>query len=136
MHDLRAAPLEGRTLAAALADLANDWSAGHALSLRFVASGAERPFPVRVEAGLYRIAQEALANFAHHANAHHVLIELTATPTQVDLALEDDGHGFDVAHLPAGRYGLMGLTERARLLHGSLDGELARRVAPRLPGSR
>ena len=31
-----------------------------------------------------------------------------------------DGHGFDADQLPAGRFGIVGMNERARLLDGSL----------------
>ena len=37
------------------------------------------------------------------------------------LAVADDGTGFDVARIPKGRYGLLGMNERARLLGGSLE---------------
>src|SRR5215208_1866712 len=59
--DLRAAPLEGRTLPAALATLAAEANAGDVPAVAFEgASGT--PLPPAVEVGLYRIAQEALQN--------------------------------------------------------------------------
>jgi two-component system NarL family sensor kinase len=44
--------------------------------------GGQRPLPLRLEAGLYRIAQEALTNVACHANARHVTLRLVTTPDQ------------------------------------------------------
>jgi two-component system NarL family sensor kinase len=118
--DLRAAPLEGRALAEALAALAEKWAAQEDLQVDFDAVGGHRPLPVRLEAGLYRIAQEALTNVARHSGARRVTLRLVTTPDQARLSVEDDGRGFDPAQVSAGRYGLVGLNERARLLGGML----------------
>ena len=112
--DLRAAPLENRTLIEALETL------GQNIGVRVrVKSIGEHPLSVRIEAGLYRMAQEALNNIAQHADAQNVLIELTSTPQYVQLAVEDDGRGFDPENVREDRYGLIGLNERAHLLGGS-----------------
>lgn len=118
--DLRAAPLEGRNLPDALAVLAQTWAAQTQRPVSFTAPGGMRPLPVRLEVGLYRIAQEALTNIARHAEANQVNIELATTPAEIRLTIEDDGQGFDPADVPPGRYGLIGLNERTRLLGGSL----------------
>jgi two-component system NarL family sensor kinase len=117
---LRAAPLEGRTLVEALAALAATWTAQERRPVNFNATGGIRPLPVRLEVGLYRIAQEALTNIARHAQARQVNLELLTTPEQIRLSIEDDGQGFDPDDVPPGRYGLIGLNERAKLLGGGL----------------
>jgi two-component system NarL family sensor kinase len=117
--DLRAAPLEGRTLAEALRALAgHPPGAGPRVSVEV--RGGARPLPARLEAGLYRIAQEALANVRRHARARHATVCLRFLPDQVQLTIADDGRGFDPAAAPPGRFGLVGLNERAKLLGGSL----------------
>jgi two-component system NarL family sensor kinase len=116
--DLRAAPLEGRSLAEALEALAQEWSAKWKLPLTFEASGGPRPLPLRVEAGLYRIAQEALSNVAQHAAARSASVQLGLTPRQIQLIVADDGKGFDPSQTPQGRYGLIGINERVKLLGG------------------
>jgi two-component system NarL family sensor kinase len=118
--DLRAAPLEGRSLVEALAALAQTWTSQTQRPVNLTTTGGIRPLPVRLEVGLYRIAQEALTNIARHAEAQQVTMELVTTPEQVRLSIEDDGQGFDPAEVPPGRYGLIGLNERARLLGGTL----------------
>ncbi|MFQ5795982.1 MAG: histidine kinase [Candidatus Bipolaricaulia bacterium] len=118
--DLRAAPLEGRTLAEALSSLAEEWITKGNLQLRFEVVGGNRSLPTRIEMGLYRIAQEALTNVVRHAHANHVTVQLVATPDQIKLKVEDDGRGFDSSRIPKDRYGLMGLNERAKLLGGTL----------------
>jgi two-component system NarL family sensor kinase len=119
--DLRAAPLEGRNLPNALAALAQSWTTQTQRPANFSTTGGVRPLPVRLEVGLYRIAQEALTNIARHAGASEVSIELATTPAEVRLIIEDDGQGFDPADVPPGRYGLIGLNERTKLLGGSLQ---------------
>ncbi len=119
--DLRAAPLEGRTLAQALSALAEEWSHKWGAPVRFSATGGAHPLPLRVEAGLYRIAQEALTNAVRHAAAKRIEVALVTQPGLARLTVTDDGRGFETQTIPKDRYGLMGLNERARLLGGTLD---------------
>lgn len=118
--DLRAAPLEGRPLAEALAELARERSGQDGPKVHFTEAGGSRPLPVRIETGLYRIAQEALNNVLQHAQAEHAKVKLISTPEEVRLVVADDGRGFDPETAPQDRFGLVGLSERARLLGGSL----------------
>ncbi len=118
--DLRAAPLEGRTLAAALAVLASETTARHAIRVGFSAIGASRPLPAAVESGLYRVAQEAIRNIVQHAATGAAQMTLTVTPARVTLTVEDAGRGFDPDQAPAQRFGLMGMNERLKLLGGAL----------------
>ena len=137
VHNLRAAPLEGRTLAAALDALAQDLRTQTRARVTFSAVGADQPLPLALEAGLYRVAQEAFNNIQCHAAASNVGIELVATPAQVTLLVEDDGVGFDIDRITPNRYGLTGMNERVKLLQGSLRIDSApsqgTRVAVALP---
>ncbi len=72
--------------------------------------------PAEVEYNLLRIAQEAIANSVKHSAARNVEVTLQSTPSQVSLAVRDDGDGF--GWMPGGRvstghYGLIGMQERA-----------------------
>lgn len=118
--DLRAAPLEERSLAEALAALADEARADGGSGVRFEALGAARPLPARVEAGLYRIAQEALANAVRHADARSIEVRLEVVPDRATVTVTDDGKGFPADRIEADRFGLIGLRERARLLGGEL----------------
>ncbi len=125
LHDLRAAPLEGRTLAEALAALAAEWSAAGKTEATFEVVGKVPTLPVRVETALYRVAQEALANVRSHAEARHMALRLEAKTRRIALLIEDDGKGFDTDVAREGRYGLIGLNERLHLLGGTLRVESA-----------
>jgi signal transduction histidine kinase len=75
---------------------------------------------------LVRVVQEALTNIREHANASHVRITLSSRTGGVAARIEDDGAGFHVARTlldsaKRGRLGLVGSSERIRLLGGKFD---------------
>jgi two-component system sensor histidine kinase UhpB len=71
---------------------------------------------------LYRIAQEALTNAAKHAQAGRIVISLTQTgPEQLELAITDDGIGFEMTGYAADLgIGVRTMLYRARMLGGSM----------------
>lgn len=80
-----------------------------------------------VEVHLFRIVQEALANVRRHSGARRVSIAVAVDGGQIDIAVRDDGHGFDPRAERDGRprFGLQTMAERARALGGHLDVESA-----------
>jgi two-component system NarL family sensor kinase len=82
--------------------------------------GGGQPLPSRVEVGLYRIAQEALANIIQHSGASRAEVCLENRPERVTLTIADNGRGLQGGQQPTGRFGLIGMAERARLLGGDL----------------
>ncbi len=77
--------------------------------------------PTEVGAHALHVLSEALTNTARHAQAKKVRVRLVVKQGRLELAVCDDGRGFDVAQPPdAGHYGLLGMRERARLCRGAL----------------
>jgi NarL family two-component system sensor histidine kinase YdfH len=72
---------------------------------------------------MQRVLHEGLMNIARHAHASQVRIELERSEEALEIRVRDNGVGFepDLARLPAGHYGLIGLWERARLLGGAFQ---------------
>ena len=70
---------------------------------------------------VFRIVQESLANVAKHAGASQVAVHLVREGGQMRLVVEDNGCGFqtDAPRRPQS-LGLLGLHERAQLLHGEV----------------
>jgi two-component system NarL family sensor kinase len=134
--DLRAAPLEGRTLAQAVAALAAATGQDDP-QITTEITGAAQPLPVRIEVGIYRIIQEALANIRRHAHARNATIRLEITPDALTAMVSDDGRGFNPERGLHGHYGLLGIRERARLLGGEAQVRSARgrgaRIEVRIP---
>jgi signal transduction histidine kinase len=83
--------------------------------------------PDGVAIGLYRICQEALSNALRHAEASCAVVTLSRDGNEVTLTVADDGRGFDPAATQgqAGRFGLLGMAERAEALGGRLVVESA-----------
>ena len=119
--DLRAVPLEGRSLAEALSALLQEFEVHSGVKTILDLVGADLPLPPRVEIGIYRIAQEVLANVEQHAAAAMVKFSLVARSEGLVLAMEDNGRGFLPNDIPSGHYGLIGINERVHLLGGQFD---------------
>ena len=75
---------------------------------------------------ILRIVQEALSNVREHGGASFARVTVRGMSTHLEAEIENDGRGFDVARTMAdaarrGRLGLVGMTERARLLGGKCE---------------
>lgn len=116
--------LERGTLEEALTEVARGWSADRALPAELSTRGEARPLAAPVEAALLRIAQEALANVAKHAQARRVELSLLYAPQRIVLEVRDDGIGFDPETVQGrrtdGGYGLAGMRRRLEELGGRL----------------
>jgi two-component system NarL family sensor kinase len=125
--DLRAGPLQNHTLPEALAALVSSMSTempSTRIGYSSIPAVNFPTLPARIEAGLYRIAQEALTNARRHANASNITILLIAEENTIRLIVQDDGTGFEPDTVLQQRqpqhFGLTGMSERARLLGGTL----------------
>ncbi len=119
--DLRTtSQLAGKPLGEALAGLARSFTADTGVAVR-VQADPSLQLPIRTEAELFRIAQEALTNVRKHARAHSVEVALRRRGPSVALSVKDDGRGVLKEHERAGGQGLIGMRERARLLGGQLQ---------------
>ena len=120
LKSLRASPLEDLGLALALRELAVEAAERAHLRLEFTVPDQLPALPPAVEQCIYRVAQEAVANVTHHANAHTLQVRLVLGPG-VLLVVADDGVGFDADCVPsAGHFGLAGMRERASVAGGEL----------------
>ena len=83
--------------------------------------------PPEVGVALYRIAQEALNNVAKHSGAGRAEVTLSRSGDEgretIELVVTDDGCGFDVHAVGAGRLGLGIMAERAESIGAGLTVE-------------
>ncbi len=78
--------------------------------------------PPTVEAGLYRLAQESVTNARRHAHqASRVNVRVVGSADQVELEVTDDGMSSAGPDHRSQGFGIAGMTERAKLLGGSLE---------------
>ncbi len=121
IQDLRASPLEDLGFGLALQQAAKTVSARAGLTLDLQVPDQVPGLPATIEQGLYRVADEALTNIEHHANASHITMHYLEKQGMITLLIKDDGQGFDTsAKLSFGHYGLKGMTERVSMMNGTL----------------
>lgn len=116
IRELRASPLEDLGLAEAVRQRAQTFAAHANLPIQCVVD--ELPLlPEDVAQAVYRIAEEALVNAENHAQASLVTLNLHFADGWLTLRVQDDGVGFVVDEVWGnGRFGLMGMHERAELI--------------------
>ena len=76
-----------------------------------------------VQIGLYRIVQEALTNVARHSGAKSVSIKVARLGSSLEVAVVDDGCGFDAKAVAVSshRLGIQSMRERAAILAGTVS---------------
>jgi signal transduction histidine kinase len=119
----RAAVLDDTQLPGALAAVAEQWSALHAVPVQLTTVGDAQPLHSEVEAALLRTAQEALANVAKHAKASRVGVTLSYMGDVVTVDVRDDGVGFEVpdgGSGPGAGFGLTAMRQRVSRVAGTL----------------
>jgi len=98
--------------------------AGADITLRIT---CDRPVGRHVAAAAFRIVQESLTNALKHAGSTHVDVTLSCTPTQLRILVSDDGTGGPAWPADHAGRGIVGMTERAKMLGGRLE------AGPRAP---
>ncbi len=77
---------------------------------------------------IFRVHQEALTNIARHAQATRIETTLETKDNWLRLVIKDNGNGFDVdGEKHENSFGLIGMKERALMLHGELVVESVKR---------
>ncbi|MBX0327819.1 sensor histidine kinase [Oscillochloris sp. ZM17-4] len=121
LKSLRASPLDNLGVSRALRQIADEAAARAGLRLELDLPDHLPALPAALEQCLYRVAQEATANVAHHADAQTLALRLSADNGAITLQIRDDGRGFIPERAAAaGHFGLAGMRERAQLLGGAL----------------
>lgn len=115
-----AAPVDlGGGLGAALETLAQRFRRESGIDVR-VDIRLEAPLDRETDVVLLRTAQEGLANVRKHSGAAHATVTLRDRGDAVDVAIRDDGRGFDPDARVDG-FGLAGLRDRLALAGGELE---------------
>lgn len=121
-YRLHPSVLEDLGLAEALASECERFSRRENIPCEIRNNDLTAPIPKPVALGLFRIGQEALRNIGRHARATEVNLALRTMEGGVQLAVEDNGIGFN----PADRrsrpsMGLASMRERISYLGGEMD---------------
>ena len=124
--DLRPSLLDDLGLVAALRWYVDRVASRAGLVRRFEADVLETRLAPQMETACFRIAQEALTNVLRHSHAATVWVRVKHFDSGLQLAVQDDGVGFDVRTVMSrtgvnASLGLQGMQERAAALGGIVD---------------
>ena len=120
--ELRPSTLDDIGLVGALQLLVERHGERTGVHASFTGPSTDVRIPPEVETACFRIVQEALSNVARHARSRNVQVTLTLQNLYLELAVRDDGVGFDANTTRRGM-GMVGMAERAELAGGQLDVE-------------
>jgi len=98
------------------------------ISVELSLAGDLEPLTASQRITIVRLVQESLSNAREHSGAKTVSVSLSTRAEGTTLEIMDDGRGFDVPRTLVraarrGRFGLLGMSERVRLLGGRFDVE-------------
>ena len=142
--ELRPAALDEYGASAAIESLAERTGARQGITvdvhtdLAWERGEAPTRHTAELESTVYRLVQESLTNAVRHAGASRVVIDVTERDGFLDIAVSDDGGGFDPEAHATG-FGLLGMRERVVLAAGELaveTGPGGTTVRARLPVRR
>lgn len=121
LRQLRSGVTEEESFSVVARDVVNRFGERADLDAHFRVTHPEERLPVPVENELLRILQEALNNIAKHARAEHVEVLWDVDGGRFELAISDDGIGFETARgVRDSAYGLVGMRERADVIGAHL----------------
>lgn len=81
---------------------------------------APEQLPPRIDAAAYQVVQEALTNIVRHAAATEATVQVEIDDGILRIRVEDNGTAGTGADTGGQGYGLVGMSERVRLLGGTL----------------
>jgi len=120
-HQLHSSKLEHVGLVPALHGLCKEISEKYKIEVHFSESEGAVDVPKDVALCMFRVAQESLVNIVKHSGAREAQVQLSANAIGISLRISDHGRGFDPAmKTPAAGIGLIGMSERLRLVGGRL----------------
>lgn len=126
IFNLRANAFEGLSFLELLHKYIDKYRSFYNLDIQLILEADEAlfEFPAEVGPQLIRTIQEALINVRKHAKVNRAIIRLSRDEDQVRISVEDQGQGFDPAHLTrvgSSSFGLQIMRERVESIGGSLD---------------
>ncbi|AZN38538.1 sensor histidine kinase [Paenibacillus albus] len=126
IFNLRPMALDDLGLVPTLRKYIQDFEEKSKIRTMFDTIGKEIRLPSAMEAGIFRMVQEAFTNAFKHANPSFVSLEITYQGQMMKIVVRDNGVGFNVDALESqvsdsNHFGLIGMRERVELLDGRME---------------
>lgn len=119
-HNLSTGMVNSFGLVSALEELCESIDKSGMIRCKLLSYGMDERLSQQIEIGLFRMVQELVNNTLKHAKAKQLTIQLNRNENSLNLTVEDDGVGFDVAEKrKKGGIGLKNLEMRAQKLEGT-----------------
>jgi signal transduction histidine kinase len=119
--DLRQTTDPAANLGPSLRKMTEEVSNEFDVPVNYQISGKPFDFQQETKHELLMIVREAIYNAVRHGRPGHILLDISFEMNQCSVRVADDGSGFDpeeIASLPAGHYGLIGMRERVQRIGG------------------
>jgi two-component system, NarL family, sensor kinase len=120
-HNLVPPALENFDLESAISDYCTNMNNVHAPEITFDYLGDTIHLPKIVEVNIFRITQELVNNCIKHAEASEVNVQLSYRNNTIQLAVDDNGKGFDTLTVKSTGIGLSNVKNRVAFLNGEID---------------
>ncbi|MBK6267440.1 tetratricopeptide repeat protein [Marivirga sp. S37H4] len=86
----------------------------------FVSYGLQERLPLEIERNIYHVTLELINNTLKHANANHLLVQISCVDDEINVFYEDDGDGFDLNKVEGSGMGLRGIYARMNSIKGAV----------------
>jgi len=105
-------------LGATIEWLAEEVQKQHGLSFDFNDDGLPKPLDREVSVLMFQAVREIFMNIVKHARAGHMKISVVRKYNQMQITVQDDGVGFDLARIDKHSFGFFSIRERMRYFSG------------------
>ncbi|KAA5824515.1 tetratricopeptide repeat protein [Algibacter amylolyticus] len=120
-HNLVPPVLENFNLKTAIADYCSNMNNIHEPKITFDFLGDTLSLSKLTEVNIFRITQELLTNSIKHAKAKEINVQLSFRNNIIQLAVDDDGVGFNTLNLTSNGLGISNIKSRVAFLNGEID---------------
>ena len=122
IFDLRPMALDDLGLEAATTRFIETIKVRYGIDLKLRFFGMPKRLPNHIEVSVFRVIQESINNIVKHSKTTEAKVSLEFNDEFLIIHIEDKGIGFavDEKNQSSSSYGLIGMRERIKLLHGKL----------------
>jgi len=116
IQDLRSPPEHVPSLGEAIADVPDELGLRPAVHFRVIVEGSQRQLKPSLSGEVYCVVREAIINAYRHSGATDIQAAIEYRPSELRVAVRDNGCGIDPQDLEWGQnghWGLRGMRERA-----------------------